>query len=137
MFTGIVQNTAQVTVEAEKEQLWTLSIELSDRQLDGLTLGASIALNGVCLTVTKIEDRRAFFDVMMESLRLTNLGDIRTGDWVNVERAARFGDDIGGHVMSGHVSGTVTIQRIERPENNCIIWFIFEKNKKYWNYFVW
>lgn len=123
MFTGIVQNTSPLTVERELDQLKTFSVELTESQRTGLKTGASIALNGVCLTVTKIEKGRAFFDVMMETLRVTNLGMLEDGDLVNTERAARFGDDIGGHAMSGHVSATVTIERIERPDNNCVIWF--------------
>lgn len=123
MFSGIVQNQTPVTVERELDQLKTFSIKLMPAQLDGLTTGASIALNGVCLTVTQISDGRAWFDVMMETLRVTNLGRLRDGDVVNVERAARFGDDIGGHAMSGHVSSTTEIVEIERPENNCVIWF--------------
>lgn len=123
MFTGIVQNTAPVRVEARKQDLWTLSIALSDSQLEGLSLGASIALNGACLTVTRIEQGRAWFDVMMETLRVTNLGELSDGELVNVERAARFGDDIGGHMMSGHVHSVLPVLDIERPENNRIVWF--------------
>lgn len=123
MFTGIVQNTAPIRWEAQLDNLCTLSLPLTEQQLDGLTIGASIALNGTCLTVTRIEAGRAWFDIMMESLRVTNLGDLSDGDLVNVERAARFGDDIGGHVMSGHVHATVPVVEVERPDNNCIIWF--------------
>ncbi|EAR10132.1 riboflavin synthase [Reinekea blandensis] len=123
MFSGIVQNKTQVRIEQERDQLKTFSIALTDTQIQGLTTGASIALNGVCLTVTQIRSGRAWFDVMMETLRVTNLGELRTGDLVNVERAARFGDDIGGHAMSGHISATTEIVEIERPANNCIIWF--------------
>ncbi len=130
MFTGIVQNKTALRVEDEKEQLKTFSIELTDRQSSGLTLGASIALNGVCLTVSKMESGRAFFDVMMETLRVTNLGALKDGDLVNVERAAQFGDDIGGHVMSGHVSCKIPVTKIERPENNCIIWFGLTKEQR-------
>jgi riboflavin synthase len=123
MFSGIVQNRAPVTFEARLPQLWTLSVPLSARQAEGLDTGASIALNGACLTVTRLENDRAYFDVMMETLRVTNLVDLTDGDLVNVERAARFGDDIGGHVMSGHVHHCVPIVAIDRPENNCIVWF--------------
>ncbi|MHA7881080.1 MAG: riboflavin synthase subunit alpha [Saccharospirillum sp.] len=123
MFTGIVQNTAPVRVEAQKQDLWTVSVPLTSAQRDGLSLGASIALNGACLTVTRIDQDRAWFDVMMETLRVTNLGELSDSDRVNVERAARFGDDIGGHMMSGHVHEVLPVLDIERPDNNCIIWF--------------
>lgn len=132
MFSGIVQNKTPIRVERSLEQLKSFSIELTEKQADGLTIGASIALNGVCLTVTKIEAGRAHFDVMMETLRVTNLADVVDGSVVNVERAARFGDDIGGHTMSGHVSNTVEICQIEQPENNWIIWFsITSEQRKY------
>lgn len=123
MFTGIVQNKANLQIERSENQLKTFSVPLSEKQQDGLTLGGSIALNGVCLTVTKVDQSRAYFDVMMETLRATNLGALVDGDVVNVERAAKFGDDIGGHAVSGHVSATVKVVEIEKPENNCIIWF--------------
>jgi riboflavin synthase len=123
MFTGIVQNKTPLKIERSLDQLRTYSIALTDRQQDGLQTGASIALNGVCLTVTKIENGRAYFDVMMETLRVTNLGDIEDQGVVNVERAARFGDDIGGHSMSGHISSTVKIVQIDQPDNNWVIWF--------------
>lgn len=130
MFSGIVQNRAPVTIEARLPQLWTLSVPLTAQQTEGLVIGASIALNGACLTVTRQQGERAYFDVMMETLRVTNLADLSDGDLVNVERAARFGDDIGGHVMSGHVHHTVPIVDIERPENNCILWFGIDADQR-------
>jgi riboflavin synthase len=132
MFSGIVQNRASVTIEARLPQLRTLSVPLSAKQRESLAVGASIALNGACLTVTRMDGDRAFFDVMMETLRVTNLADLSDGDIVNVERAARFGDDIGGHVMSGHVHHRIPIVAIERPENNCVIWFgINDEQRRY------
>lgn len=132
MFSGIVQSKTPVNIERSLAQLKSFSIALTDRQQADLTIGASIALNGVCLTVTRVENGRAVFDVMMETLRVTNLGQLQEGDMVNVERAARFGDDIGGHAMSGHVSSQVTVCEIERPENNCILWFsITPEQRKY------
>lgn len=132
MFSGIVQNKTDLHIEKEVPQLKTFSIKLTEKQLNGLSTGASIALNGVCLTVTNIDSGRATFDVMMETLRATNLGDVQSGEVVNVERAARFGDDIGGHVMSGHISGTVPLIEVEKPENNTILWFgITPEQRKY------
>lgn len=65
--------------------------------LPGLELGASVAHNGCCLTVTAVEGNRVSFDLIKETLRLTNLGDLALGDIVNIERAAKFNDEIGGH----------------------------------------
>lgn len=123
MFTGIVQTTLPIERIEKKSGLWTLQLTLPEPMIEGLTLGASIALNGACLTVTAINDCKVSFDVMMATLNVTNLNGIEEGGLVNVERAAKFGDDIGGHQLSGHVHGQVKILEIERPENNCIIWF--------------
>ncbi len=130
MFSGIVQNKTPISIERSLDQLKTFSIELTQRQQTDLQIGASIALNGVCLTVTQIVGGRAYFDVMMETLRVTNLGALQQGDMVNVERAARFGDDIGGHSMSGHVSACVAVSKIEYPENNRIIWFSVDAQQR-------
>ena len=63
------------------------------------------------------------FDLMGETLRLTNLGALHVGDRVNIERAARFGDEIGGHPMSGHIIGTAEVTRVIETENNRQLWF--------------
>ena len=123
MFTGIVQTTLPINAIAKQTGLWSLSITLPENMMQGLTLGASIALNGACLTVTSIDECHVTFDVMMATLNLTNLNALEVGTQVNVERAARFGDDIGGHQLSGHVFGKVNVVEVERPENNCIVWF--------------
>lgn len=90
---------------------------------DRLQTGASIAINGTCLTVTGFEDNRISFDLIAATLATTNLGKLDIGDQVNFERAARVGDEIGGHTMSGHVMNTLEILSIERSDNNCVIWF--------------
>ena len=132
MFTGIVQTTLPINAIDKQTGLWSLSITLPENMMQGLMLGASIALNGACLTVTSIEGCHVTFDVMMATLNLTNLNALEVGAQVNVERAARFGDDIGGHQLSGHVFGTVSVVEVERPENNCIVWFeITEQFKPY------
>ena len=88
-----------------------------------LQIGASVANNGCCLTITQIDGDAVSFDLMKETLEKTNLGRLKTGDAVNLERAARFGDEIGGHVMSGHIMTTTQITRIERSEFNRTVWF--------------
>jgi riboflavin synthase len=123
MFTGIVKGMAKVISIEKKSQFQTHGVVLPDALLPNLEIGASIAHNGCCLTVTKIEGNTAFFDLMQATLALTNLGKLTLGDDVNVERAARFGDDIGGHSMSGHITTTVPIDQIIDTENNRTIWF--------------
>ncbi|WP_304166711.1 riboflavin synthase subunit alpha [Lonsdalea britannica] len=123
MFTGIVQGTAPVVSIDEKSNFRTHVLQLPHELLPGLQIGASIANNGCCLTVTKIDGDLVSFDIMKETLRLTNLADLQVGSWVNVERAAKFGDDVGGHVMSGHIMCTAEIVKILTSENNHQIWF--------------
>jgi riboflavin synthase len=123
MFTGIIQGTAEIVAIDEKENFRSHCIELDTSLLKGLELGASIAHNGCCLTVTQIQDNRVSFDLMQATLALTNLGQLQLGDRVNIERAARFGDEIGGHAMSGHILCTAQICRIIDTPNNRQIWF--------------
>ncbi|MGG2141386.1 riboflavin synthase subunit alpha [Symbiopectobacterium sp. RP] len=123
MFTGIVQGTAPVVSIDEKTNFRTHVVKLPPELLTDLVTGASIANNGCCLTVTAIDGDRVSFDLMKETLRLTNLGDITPGDLVNIERAAKYGDEIGGHVMSGHIMCTAEVVKILTSENNHQIWF--------------
>ncbi|CNJ03004.1 riboflavin synthase [Yersinia mollaretii] len=123
MFTGIVQGTAPVVAIEEKSNFRTHVVEMPTEMLPELALGASVAHNGCCLTVTAVEGNRVSFDLMKETLRITNLGDIKVGDVVNLERAAKFSDEIGGHLMSGHIICTAEITKIYTSENNRQIWF--------------
>lgn len=123
MFTGIVQGTAEVVAIEEAEAFRTHVLRLPEALRDGLEIGASVAHNGACLTVTSIEGERVGFDLMRETLRVTNLGELEVGGRVNIERAARFGDEIGGHAMSGHVMGMAELVEIEEAPNNRRLWF--------------
>jgi riboflavin synthase len=128
MFTGIVQGTAVVVAVRELDAFRTHVVEMPDHMRDGLEIGASVAHNGVCLTVTAIDGDNVSFDLMRETLRLTNLGAITPGQCVNIERAARFGDEIGGHVMSGHVICKARLVEIEEAPNNRRLWFALPRN---------
>lgn len=123
MFTGIVQGTAEVLAIDEKPNFRTHTIKMPETLLPGLELGASVSHNGCCLTVTEINGDNVSFDLVKETLRITNLGDLSVGDSVNVERAARFSDEIGGHLMSGHIMTKAEICKIITSENNHEIWF--------------
>ncbi len=123
MFTGIVQGTAEIIAVEEKELFRTHIVRLPEELLPGLALGASVAHNGCCLTVTAIEGDRVSFDLIKETLRITNLGELAVGDVVNIERAAKFSDEIGGHLMSGHIMTTAEICKIIQSENNREVWF--------------
>lgn len=128
MFTGIVQGTAKVVKIAKKQDFRTHIIELPKEAIADLKVGASIAHNGCCLTVTAIDNCLVSFDLMQETLKVTNLGLLNENDKVNYERAARFGDEIGGHSMSGHISLMSTIERKVMTDNNCTLWFSLPKD---------
>ncbi len=87
MFTGIVQGTAEVIIIEAKESFQTHTVRLCGEMLSGLAIGASVAHNGCCLTVTKIADELVSFDLMQATLQLTNLGALRVGDRVNTYQA--------------------------------------------------
>ena len=112
-----------VSVEQPAADFRTHTVELPGDMAGGLQTGASVAHNGCCLTVTEANGRTARFDLMAETLDKTNLGHLKAGDLVNLERAARFGDEIGGHLMSGHITATTEILRIERTEHNTTMHF--------------
>lgn len=112
-----------VSVEQPAADFRTHTVELPEDMVGGLQTGASVAHNGCCLTVTETDGRTARFDLMAETLDKTNLGRLKAGDLVNLERAARFGDEIGGHLMSGHITATTEILRIERTEHNTTMHF--------------
>ncbi|WP_417538506.1 riboflavin synthase subunit alpha [Marinobacter sp.] len=123
MFTGIVQGIAVVEDVTAATGLSTFAIRLPDNSTEEVTIGASVAINGTCLTVTKQTGNTLFFDAMQETLRLTTLGNLAPGQSVNFERAARIGDEIGGHLLSGHIHTAAKVVEILRPENNVTLWF--------------
>ena len=129
MFTGIVQGMAQlVALEQPSADFRRHTIELPENMAQSLQIGASVAHNGCCLTITEFDGRRVSFDLMAETLAKTNLGSLKIGDWVNVERAARFGDEIGWHLMSGHIIATTEITRIDCSDLNQTVWFRLPEN---------
>lgn len=123
MFTGIVQGMADVTALEHKADFMHLTLTLPADACQDLQIGGSIAINGTCLTITASQDNRVSFDLIAATLNTTNLGQLKLGDRVNFERAARVGDEIGGHTMSGHVFCTLRLQAVERSAHNCVLWF--------------
>jgi riboflavin synthase len=122
MFTGIVQAIARVERIIERPGLRSFRLHFPPGFDEGLAIGASVAVDGTCLTVTaRPAADRAEFDVMQQSLSLTTLGARQEGDPVNVERAARDGAEIGGHPLSGHVDFMAALAGIRRPENNHVL----------------
>lgn len=123
MFTGIVQGKYPVVKVENMSGLKRFMITFHDALLENLEIGASVSLNGACHTVVEIQNNNVIFDSMEETLRKTTLGSLKEGDFVNIERSASMGDEIGGHVMSGHVFGEAEIVDIQTPENNYVITF--------------
>ena len=132
MFTGIVQGLGEVTQIQDHAGIRRLQVRLPTGRDQGLETGASVAINGVCLTVVGWDQHGVEFEVIDETLRLTNLGDLKVGHFVNVERAARFGDEIGGHVLSGHIHGRAQVTEVVETDANLAVWWaVPEAMKKY------
>jgi riboflavin synthase len=124
MFTGIVQGAATVAQLQDTRGLRSFTLRFPPGFCEGLAIGASVAVDGVCLTVTALPaPDEAAFDVMQQSLNLTTLGALQPGGAINVERAARDGAEIGGHPLSGHVDFTARVAEVRRPDNNHVLRF--------------
>ena len=104
MFTGIVQGTGEIISTSSQNTVTSFDVRLPD--VTNLNIGASVSINGVCLTVVAIDSDIVQFDIINETLERTNLGDLIVGDFVNIERSLKFGDEVGGHILSGHIFGT-------------------------------
>jgi len=126
MYTGIIQALCRVVDLKDAHGLKHFVVELPERLMVGLQIGASVAIDGVCLTVTSIDDHRVSFDAMQETLEKTTIGSLKEGGSVNVERSAKMGDEIGGHVVSGHVSTMAEIVDVQESENNKVVTFRVE-----------
>lgn len=122
MFTGIVQTKLPIRQIDEREDFATLTLAFPPALREGLNIGASVAINGTCLTVRTITGELVSFDAIAQTLKVTNLGRLRAGDVVNIERAARFGDEIGGHVLSGHIMDQVTVLDVQDSAHNRVVW---------------
>lgn len=112
MFTGIVEECGDVTALKPVEtgaELWIKSSFSGE-----VVLGESVAVNGACLTVTEVTDGSMRFDLLHETLRLTNLGELETGAPVNLERALRIGDRLSGHFVQGHVDTCAEVLKYEQ-----------------------
>jgi riboflavin synthase len=130
MFTGIIQTKAAVNTIIDKGEFRQLELRVASEFLQGIATGASIAINGCCLTVVSFEhgpeQALVRFDVIDETLRLTNIGLLERGDLVNFERSLMFGSELGGHIVSGHIHTTATVMERVDGENNCRIFLTLE-----------
>ncbi|MCH2184581.1 riboflavin synthase subunit alpha [Myxococcota bacterium] len=121
MFTGITRGTFEVTQIDRAPDLLTFEVDLGEALSTGLDIGASVLIDGVCQTVTAIAGTRVRFQAIRETLERTTLCDLVKGREVSVERSARVGDEIGGHDVSGHVTGTGHVSQVHRVGDVCDI----------------
>lgn len=133
MFTGIVQSVAEIVDVKDKNGIRTFVINFDEGFCVDLEIGASVAIDGVCLTVTElVSDVQVTFDVMLQSLLITTLSQYEAGTRVNAERAAKDGAEIGGHPLSGHVDFNVAILEVKQLDDNyCIRFALPAEWKKY------
>ena len=111
MFTGIVQGVCNVVSSETGAGITRIAVDLGGL-VAGLELGASIAVNGACVTTTEIDGSLVGFDLIKETVELSNLGELAPGTTVNVERSFRVGDEVGGHILSGHIAGVAVVSDI-------------------------
>ena len=123
MFTGIIEE-AGTFGELKKGRI---KINCS-KILEDVKIGDSISTNGICLTVTNFDNNSFSADVMPETIRRTSLENLKNGDIINLERALRVGDRLGGHIVSGHIDGVGTIKSMNVEGNAIIVTIKAEKN---------
>ncbi len=113
MFTGIVTEQGKITQISKHKGYFSFKIKTSEKFQRGLIRGASVSVNGACLTFKKRIGKNIEFDVVEETLGLTNLGSLKTGSMVNLERSMKASSEIGGHLVSGHIQGIGTVTKID------------------------
>jgi len=108
LFTGLIQEVGRVVSLRRHSRGAKLSIKMNEN----IVVGESIAVNGVCQTVSQVEENRFACDLLPETLRVTNLGELKSGSRVNLEQALLPGDRIGGHIVNGHVDGVGVVRKV-------------------------
>ena len=126
MFSGIVQEAGKVIGFVKEKDIYNLSIECSSEFISDLKKGASISVDGVCLTVKDENPEILRFDLVEETIKRTNFQNIKTGDNVNLERSLKMGDEIGGHPVSGHIHGTSKVISIDKRDQSWDVKFSVE-----------
>jgi riboflavin synthase len=121
MYSGITQGLFIVSLVEKKPGILNYSVTLNHKLMEGLAVGASVNIDGVCQTVTHINGLEVSFTAMAETLRVTTLNQLYSGRQVSVERSIRYGDEIGGHEIAGHVTGVATVIARKSSENNLSI----------------
>tara|TARA_A100001011_G_scaffold313973_1_gene331989 strand:+ start:22 stop:612 length:591 start_codon:yes stop_codon:yes gene_type:complete len=136
MFTGIIQSTAKLNQIVSKNNNYTFVLE-SNLELIKKDIGTSIAIDGVCLTLIKIKKKteskkKLFFNISPETLKISSLRNKGVGTILNLEKSLKFGDEIAGHFLQGHVDDTGKILSVKKHKNSWIFWIKCKsKFKKY------
>lgn len=120
MFTGLVEEVGTISSIKKGSNSSEITIN-STKVIEDVSLGDSIATNGVCLTVTGFTRKTFTVDIMAETLRVSSLSSLNMGDEVNLERALRLGDRLGGHMVSGHIDGVGNIVSFEKEDNATVV----------------
>ena len=116
MFTGLIEEIGKIESISKSAKSAVITIN-AKTVMEDMKLGDSICTNGVCLTVTEFGSDKFSVDVMAESMRRSNLKTLKKGDEVNLERALKLNDRLGGHIVSGHIDGTGKIEAYEKEDN--------------------
>jgi riboflavin synthase len=111
MFTGIIEEIGNVKKVKKHPHHLSYCVQLSKTLLKGLKIGASVSVNGTCQTVTNIVGQEVYFDAIQETLDCTTLSELTPGSKVNLERSLKMGQEIGGHLLSGHILGKATFEK--------------------------
>ncbi len=112
MFTGIVQSKAAVSFIEHLPGFTRYAISFANTYLNDLKIGASVSIDGACQTVVAIQGTDVYFEAIAQTLLCTKISTLKVGSFVNIERSMKIGDEIGGHLLSGHVIGTAKISNI-------------------------
>ena len=129
MFTGIIVGTGKVTKlnpKPKSRSAIQMTVDLG-KYARGLKIGQSVAINGVCLSATKISRNKCVFEMIDETIKKTDLGNVKVGSTVNIERSLKVGDRLEGHFVLGHIDGVATITKIEKKPKEVKFWFKIPK----------
>jgi len=125
MFTGIIEGVGtveKITQNTKNRSAFQMTVDLG-KHARGLKVGQSVALNGVCLSATKISKNKCNFEMIDETIKKTDLGNLVKGSKVNIERSLKVGDRMEGHFVLGHVDGVGIINKIEKKPKEIKVWF--------------
>ncbi len=133
MFTGLIEEVGTIKSITKGDFSSKITVQ-AEKIFDGLKIGDSISTNGVCLTVTKFDKSSFDMDVMPETMRKSNLNNLKKGDKVNLERALRVGDRLGGHLVSGHIDGVGIVDGMKEEDN--AIWVKINASEEVLKYII-